>query len=299
MKKFTLFTPTFNRVSCLKRLFNSLKKQTYRDFEWIIIDDGSTDNTRSQVEIFKNNSSIDIRYFYQPNKGKQQAYNLAIKKAKGYFFICIDSDDIYEKNALKVLLKYWKDINDKSKCKYAGITFLSKNYDGEIIGSKFPSDKFDSNHFDIYQKYNVYGDKGIMFRTDILKKYCFPNFKNEKFITEGVLYNRIAKKYKTRYINEALQIVEYREDGLSHKYKKLLISNPKGAALYYKEFLDHSLSLSKKIKAKINYLRYTFHTDQNILSKMKSDEISIIKNLVFIPVAFFFFLFDKRVNYDG
>ncbi len=252
---FTVFTPTYNRGYILNKLYQSLKNQSYKDFEWLIIDDGSTDNTRKIVDEWISENNIKIRYFYKKNSGKQKTYNLAIKKAQGEFFICIDSDDQYTEDALEKILIYWSRIKNKNK--YAGLTYLSMFPDGKLIGTEFPKNEFDSNHFDIYYKYNVKGDKGMMFRTSVLREFYFPEIAEEHFITEGTLYNRISRKYKTRYINEKLEIKDYQENGLTTKYKNLMLSNPKGSALYFNEKNFFDMKLLDRVLSNAVYIKFS------------------------------------------
>ena len=178
--KFTVFTPTFNRKELLEKLYKSLQKQTYKDFEWLIVDDGSTDGTKEKVEQFLCEKKLDIKYYFKENGGKQRAYNFATEKANGELFICLDSDDKYVENGLETILKYWKKY--EKNIDIAGMGYLSTYPNGEVIGSSFPEKEMISTQFKIYNKYRVKGDKGLMFRTEIIKKYKFPVFEDEKFI---------------------------------------------------------------------------------------------------------------------
>ena len=252
--KFTIFTPTFNRKELLEKLYKSLQKQTYTDFEWLIVDDGSIDGTGEKVKEFLEESKLDIKYFYKENGGKQRAYNFATDKANGELFICLDSDDEYVENGFETILKYWEKYEKNREI--AGMGYLSMYPDGEIIGSSFPEKEMISTQFDIYNKYGVKGDKGLMFRTEIIKKYKFPVFDDEKFITEAVVYNRICEKYKMVYVNEKIEIKEYQEDGLTAKYNNLLLRNPKGQALYHNEINFQNLTFKQKILNNAVYYKF-------------------------------------------
>ena len=252
--KFTVFTPTFNRKELLEKLYKSLQKQTQTDFEWLIVDDGSTDGTEEKVKGFLGEKKLDIKYFYKENGGKQRAYNFATDKANGELFICLDSDDEYVENGFETILKYWEKYEKNGEI--AGMGYLSMYPDGEIIGSSFPEKEMISTQFDIYNKYGVKGDKGLMFRTEIIKKYKFPVFDDEKFITEAVVYNRICEKYKMVYVNEKIEIKEYQEDGLTAKYNNLLLRNPKGQALYHNEINFQNLTFKQKILNNAVYYKF-------------------------------------------
>ena len=252
--KFTVFTPTFNRKELLEKLYKSLQKQTFKDFEWLIVDDGSTDGTKEKVEEFLSKKKLEIKYYFKENGGKQRAYNFATEKANGELFICLDSDDEYVENGLEIILKYWKKYEKNSDI--AGMGYLSTYPNREIIGSSFPEKEMISTQFEIYNKYGVKGDKGLMFRTEIIKKYKFPVFEDEKFITEAVVYNRICEKYKMVYVNEKIEIKEYQEDGLTAKYNNLLLRNPKGQALYHNEINSQKLTFKQKILNNAVYYKF-------------------------------------------
>ena len=252
--KFTVFTPTFNRKELLEKLYKSLQKQTFKDFEWLIVDDGSTDGTKEKVEEFLSEKKLEIKYYFKENGGKQRAYNFATEKANGELFICLDSDDEYVENGLEIILKYWKKYEKNADI--AGMGYLSTYPNGGIIGSSFPEKEMISTQFEIYNKYGVKGDKGIMFRTEIIKKYKFPVFEDEKFITEAVVYNRICEKYKMVYVNEKIEIKEYQEDGLTAKYNNLLLKNPKGQALYHNEINSQKLTFKQKILNNAVYYKF-------------------------------------------
>ena len=252
--KFTVFTPTFNRKELLEKLYKSLQKQTFKDFEWLIVDDGSTDGTKEKVEEFLSEKKLEIKYYFKENGGKQRAYNFATEKANGELFICLDSDDEYVENGLEIILKYWKKYEKNSDI--AGMGYLSTYPNREIIGSSFPEKEMISTQFEIYNKYGVKGDKGIMFRTEIIKKYKFPVFEDEKFITEAVVYNRICEKYKMVYVNKKIEIKEYQEDGLTAKYNNLLLRNPKGQALYHNEINSQKLTFKQKILNNAVYYKF-------------------------------------------
>ena len=252
--KFTVFTPTFNRKELLEKLYESLQKQTFKDFEWLIVDDGSTDGTKEKVEEFLSEKKLEIKYYFKENGGKQRAYNFATEKANGELFICLDSDDEYVENGLEIILKYWKKYEKNSDI--AGMGYLSTYPNREIIGSSFPEKEMISTQFEIYNKYGVKGDKGLMFRTEIIKKYKFPVFEDEKFITEAVVYNRICEKYKMVYVNEKIEIKEYQEDGLTAKYNNLLLKNPKGQALYHNEINSQKLTFKQKILNNAVYYKF-------------------------------------------
>lgn len=253
--KFTVFTPTYNRAKLLTELYEALKNQTYKNFEWLIIDDGSTDNTEDTVKRFIGENILKINYIKKENGGKQRAYNLGVEKARGELFVCIDSDDKYVKEGLEIILKHWEGYSNDYKV--AGMGYLSIYPDGKIIGTKFPEESMLSNQFEIYYNNKVSGDKGLMFRTSILKKYKFPEIEGENFITEAVVYNRISRDYKILYINEKIEIKQYHEDGLSSKYNNLLLKNPLGNSIYHNEKNYFRMSFKDKILNNSVYYKFS------------------------------------------
>ena len=282
--RFTIFTPTYNRKMLLNKLYKSLQNQTYKDFEWIIVDDGSTDDTGEIVKEFLKEEKIDIQYYYKENGGKQRAYNFGVEKAKGELFICLDSDDEYIPKGLEIIEKYWKKYEGDREI--VGMGYLSMYPDGEIIGTAFPLNEMVETQFNIYNKYKVKGDKGLMFRTEIIKEYPFPVYEGEKFITEAVVYNRISEKHKMLYINEKIEIKEYQENGLTSGYNSLLLRNPKGQALYHNERNRHSMSFKEKLLNNAVYYKFC-KTAGYKFSKIWKDSEGKIFLLMALPVGIY------------
>lgn len=204
MERLTVFTPTYNRAQTLKRVYDSLSVQTYREFQWIIIDDGSTDNTKDVVEEFKKNAMFKIIYKWQENSGKHIATNEALKLTQTEMFIIADSDDSFKENALEVLVNTWDSIENKKE--YKGV--ICRCYDAktnEGIGCKFPKYIFDSDDEEAFFKYKLRFEKWMLFSTEVFKEFLFPEIKGLKFYPETVLWQKMAKKYRTRYVDECLR----------------------------------------------------------------------------------------------
>ena len=282
--KFTIFTPTYNREGLLITLYESLKKQTFKDFEWLIVDDGSVDNTNETVQQFIKENILNISYYYKENGGKQRAYNYALDNAKGELFICLDSDDEYVSNALETILEYWKKVEKNAKI--VGMGYLSTYPDGSTIGSEFPNDEMVETQFNIYNKYKVTGDKGLMFRTEVIKNYKFPVFDGEKFTTEALVYNRIAEKYKMLYINEKIEIKQYHEDGLTAKYNDLMLRNPKGNALYHNERNKHKMTFKEKIFNNAVYYKFCRVANYSFY-KMFKESYSKLFFILSLPIGIY------------
>lgn len=230
----TVFTPTYNRAYRLTKAYESLKKQTDKCFEWIIVDDGSTDNTKDLVETWlKYKNGFKISYYFQKNSGKHIAINFGVKHAAGKLFLILDSDDYLKEDAIEIIIHYANSIKDKKR--YGGVVGNKAYFDDITIGRTFEGNIKDINFFQ-REKYGISGDKAEVFYTEVLKLYPFPKFKNEKFCTEALVWNRIAKDgWIFRFFNENIYYAEYLDDGLSKKYWKLMYENPIQASIYYKE----------------------------------------------------------------
>ncbi len=241
----TVFTPTYNRAYILPRLYRSLQKQTDKDFEWLIVDDGSSDTTEKLVNRWlSENNDFEIRYIKQENGGKQRAINTGLKYADGKFFWIVDSDDYLPDEGVQIAAKWIKTIEGKDN--FAGVSGVIGTKDG-IMGGTFEGEYIDATSLE-RDKYNITGDKSEIFYTEILKQFPFPEFAGEKFVPEALVWNRIAAAgYKLRWFNEIIYIAEYLPDGYTKNVDKNLITNWKGYSLYVKEVLKSSMPLKSRI----------------------------------------------------
>ena len=238
----TVFTPTYNRKRELERLYNSLLNQDYNDFEWLIVDDGSSDDTENFIKELIKDNKININYIKKENGGKPSAYNKGLDCAKGNVFLSIDSDDVFRPN---VLSKIASDFDNIVEDDIGGAMYLQSyiNDREKIIGSVFPADNMIVNYFDVYHKFKVTGDKLIVLKTEVARKFYFPIIENEKFVPEALVFNRISKKYKFKCFNFITTSKEYLTEGYSNNYFTLVKRNPLGNMLYFMELygLDKSL----------------------------------------------------------
>lgn len=228
MKKIlTVFTPTYNRGYCLNQLYESLVKQTSKNFEWLIIDDGSTDNTKRLVAKWKKEGKIYIKYVYKDNGGMHTAHNVAYNHITTKLNVCVDSDDFLVDDAVATIEKCWSTIENQEKC--AGIMLLNIDKAKEIIGTKFPKSQFYSTIEEIYYHHKVRGDKKIVLRTDVVGSFSlYPEFKEERFVPLGTLYLRICKEFNLYCVNIPVCVVEYLSDGSSLNMLQQYYNNPKG-----------------------------------------------------------------------
>ena len=277
----TIFTPAYNRKKELSVLYNSLLLQDYNNFEWVIVDDGSVDDTENLILDLKNENKINIVYFKQENKGKSKAVNQGIKLAKGDLFLCIDSDDYFLPNVLSMINREYENIkNDDS---IAGLGFLHyKVNTEEVIGTKFPNENMVDTYFNIYNLYKVKGDKQLIFKTKIMKEFSFPEIEGEKFVPEALVFNRISQKYKMKFINKAIVYKDYLESGYSNNYFKLAKNNPKGQVLYYKELYE----LQPTLYNVAAYNMYSIFAKNGMIKTIK-DHPSKVKSLImYLPALY-------------
>lgn len=250
----TIFTPTYNRAYILKNLYNSLCEQTSKDFEWLIVDDGSTDNTDDLVRSFINERKIRIRYLRQANSGKHIAINKGVSNASGKLFIIVDSDDVITRDAVEWIIQTGSLIIDRQDI--AGLSGIRIDGDGIKIGGGSDFGIIEANAIDIRLKYGVVGDLAEIFKTDLLKQFPFPEFDDEKFCPEALVWFRIARKYKMRYCYKGIYICEYLPDGLTAKITKLRRNSPIASMTYYSEHFHDKIPIVWRLKAAINFWRF-------------------------------------------
>lgn len=268
--KFTVFTPTYNRSYILANLYNDLKNQTYKNFEWLIVDDGSTDNTKELVDQFIAEGKINIRYIYKENGGKHTAINTGVNNADGELFFIVDSDDGLIKDSVEVVDREWNLLEDKNG--FCGVVGLCANPDGTILGTEMPEDKKICHFADLYYKFNVKGDKTLVFLTDVLKEYPFPNRKEVKFIPESIVWNEISKTYKVTCVNKTMIIREYLEDGLTNNV--LSKNSLRGRAIEYLYLINQNTYPINRypymwVKNYINLTRYSLLSESNYYGEVK------------------------------
>ncbi|UMB60345.1 glycosyltransferase family 2 protein [Lutibacter sp. A80] len=256
MKLVTVFTPTYNRAFCLGQLYASLIKQTATNFCWLIIDDGSTDTTKELVQTWIAEHKIEINYVFQENQGMHGAHNTAYSLITTELNVCIDSDDYMPNNAIELILNKWESVKHKNTI--AGIVGLDVLKNGTIIGKQFPEALEFSTLNNMYTQYKITGDKKLVFRTDVVKKYPkYPIFKNERFVPLGTLYLMIDQDYELACLNKPLCVVEYLPDGSSNTIFKQYRLNPKGFRYARGVELKYLTSFKEKVKKCLHLISST------------------------------------------
>lgn len=253
----TILTPTYNRASLLPRLFDSLLRQTNKDFEWIVVDDGSTDDTREVVANLKEKcgGAFPMGYVYKANGGKHMAINIGAERARGELLFIADSDDLLTDDALETVANSWHDISDDKS--FAGIAGLDIVMDTrEVIGSGLPQEHIDCNAIDIRYRHHVTGDMKEVFRTEVLREFPFPEFAGERFCPEQLVWFRMARRYRLRYINKPIYIADYQPDGITAGITRARMRNPSASMLTYAELTECPVPFLVKVKAAINFWRF-------------------------------------------
>ena len=255
----TILTPTYNRASLLPRLFDSLLRQTNKAFEWIVVDDGSTDDTREVVANLKEKcgGAFPMGYVYKANGGKHMAINIGAERARGELLFIADSDDLLTDDALETVANSWHDISDDKS--FAGIAGLDITMDTrEVIGSGLPQEHIDCNAIDIRYRHHVTGDMKEVFRTEVLREFPFPEFAGERFCPEQLVWFRMARRYRLRYINKPIYIADYQPDGITAGITRARMRNPSASMLTYAELTECPVPFMARVKAAINFWRFWY-----------------------------------------
>ena len=278
LKLLTIITPTYNRGYIIDKAFESLQQQTDKNFIWLIVDDGSTDDTELKVCEFQNLADFKIVYIKQKNGGKHRALNTGIRQIETDLTLILDSDDRLKPEAVEIICHYWKEIVDKGEVAY--MSFLREYSDGQIIGDLYSKDSTISDHITMCINGNVQGDKSEAYRTSVLKEYPFPEIEGECFLSEGVVWNRIGKKYKAYYRNLPIYITEYLEDGLTNSSMRLRLKNPIGAMIFANECISPEYNLKNRVKYALLY-------DTFYLSALCNSNVHIAFKVDFLRLIMF------------
>lgn len=286
-KKITVYTPTYNRAFCLHEVYESLLRQTNKDFRWLIVDDGSKDNTRELVESWISAEELQITYIYQSNKGMLGAHNTAHSSIDTELCVCIDSDDHMPKNGIEIILSLWEKY--KQDTSIAGLIGLDCYKNGKIIGDTFEKSGMITNY---RASSKVSGDKKYVYRTSVLKRFGpYPEIKGEKFPAQGYLYRLIDRDYNLIAVNEILCVVEYLPDGNSFNKMSSYLKNPKG-------FMIHRLLLMKMAESYKEKFRNAIHYVSSCLIAKKWKDIFTNEHrsttILAIPFGILLFFYLKK-----
>lgn len=279
MATITVFTPTYNRAHTLMRTYESLLRQGNKDFIWLIVDDGSGDNTAELVNQWKAaDNGFEIKYIYKENGGMHTAHNAAYENIDTELNVCIDSDDMLAENAIDRILLKWNEVSD-SNC--AGIVGLDADFDGKIIGFGFPKELSETTLSGYYANGGK-GDKKLVYRTDIIKSVPpYPVFEGEKYVALAYKYRLIDQEYTLATLNEVLCNVEYQPDGSSNNMYRQYVKNPKGFAFWRKVCMQYPTSNKRLLIDNIHYVSSCLFAKEKRI--IKNSPRKLLTLLSFIP----------------
>lgn len=246
----TVFTPTFNRAHLLSRTFQSLASQSFKDFEWLIVDDGSTDDTEAVVTSFQAKCDFPIHYIKKENGGKHTAHNHALIHAKGDFFFTVDSDDWLPEDGLTHVADACVGIAADKEV--MGLIALKQFPDGRIIGNTYPWTGTLKTLRELELSGNG-GERSLVFKTSMLRNYPYPVINGERFMTEAVVYDKFAVSKRFEVSNDTFTICEYQDNGLSSNPRHLMGRNPGCYKLYYRNRIDMAASFKERVGYLIRY----------------------------------------------
>ena len=275
--KLSILTATYNRANYLAKLYESIKENLKYNItpEWIIVDDGSTDDTKNIVEEFIKENRIIIKYMYQKNSGKMSAINEAVKMATGDLIVDCDSDDYFSDNGFEIIEKNAEKLLKDEEL--YGMAFLKKEENGKISGKEFSQKEYKTTMFDLYFKEDIGGEKIIVYNSKIRKMYSHQLEHNEKFITEARMYHKMDEKYKLLAINEVIEIGSYIEDGYTKNINKTFKENPYGYYMYFKEILQKNMKdvkFSKRLYAIKHYILFGYLTKNRFNVNLIKDRLN-------------------------
>jgi len=269
---FTIFIPTHNRAYVLNETFKSIESLTFKDFEVLIVDDGSTDGTRELAESWRSKAPFPVKYVYKTNGGKCSAHNTALKYASGFLFFPVDAGDLVLPEALNGIKDEWEKIPQDVRENFAGLCGLCLKDDGNISGAPFTRDSIDSDFNEIYSKSVMKNEKRWAMRLSVFKEYPYPTFEGEKYLRPTLILRRLSHRYKLRFINVPLMIERQEPDGIRSNEFWHNYNSPKGQRLYFLEEVtlnDRYHGLKKSYRLNVHYIRFSLHSGVSILSQSK------------------------------
>ncbi len=284
----SIVTPTYNRAYTLSALYKSLQDQQSKNFEWLIVDDGSTDNTNDIVESF-NTEEFSIRYIAKENGGKHTALNVAFKEVKSELTFIVDSDDVLTADATITIEEDWNGCRDKNLC---GISYLRGYSENMVIGDQFPNDNVIDNFIRLRFNRNIKGDKAEVWVSEYLRQYPYPVFEGERFFGESYLWVTLAKERDMLFRNKIIYITEYLEGGLSQSGRALRIRCPRGGMTNAMIMMSPEFKLSQRVKGGILYTCYAHFAKMTLKATMNNPYLWLL--LLCYPMGYVLYLRWKK-----
>jgi glycosyltransferase involved in cell wall biosynthesis len=269
---FTVFIPTYNRAYCLPRALQSVAESDCQDLEVVVIDDGSTDDTRTVVAEWQRRAQFTLRYYFQENAGKANAHNRAVAEAKGYFFLTLDSDDSLLSGALSGVLAEWARVPEAQRETLSGIAGLLLEEDGSVSGTAYPQERVDSDYLEIHSLGYVHGDKREATRTSVLREFPYPSIPGERHVRDNLIFRRMAHRYKTRFVNLPLVVGRREADGITANIRRYRAQNPRGMRIAFLEEVtlhDAYADPAQLHRNHVRYVRFSLHSGVGLVRQAR------------------------------
>lgn len=296
MSNITVLTPAYNRGKLLEKLYESLCAQDCKDFEWLIVDDGSTDDTSERVEQMKQTADFPISYHKKENGGKHTALNYAYQFIKTPLTFIVDSDDFLTKNAISYIDEIYKKYKNESDL--CGFSFLRGKPDGGYLStSGVPQDGMKESYVECRINRNIGGDMAEVWYTHCLKEYPFPEFQGEKFLGEDIVWVRMSEKYRMRFFNRVIYISDYLEDGLTNNRRKHNIKSPNGCVARAETFLNSESNIKVKIKAALQYQIYGRFARIDMIKMYRETDCKVLFLVGCLPAWILYVMWKTRIEW--
>jgi glycosyltransferase involved in cell wall biosynthesis len=281
----TVLTPAYNRAALLEDVYRSLCAQTFKDFEWLVIDDGSTDDTVARLERWQRTAPFDLRWRSQPNSGKHVALNVGVGASRGRFVAVLDSDDRYLPTALETLVGHFDALPALQAATFANVEARARTEAGDLIGDPLPAPVVDSDNFSAHEAVHLVDTTG-MYRTAVLRDHPFPEDLG-RFVPEALVWNRIARRYRTRVVSDVVSVVRYQPGGLSARPLATRVAEAPANRTYYRELLSmpQGMRPSRRLRAYAGYVRSSLHLRTGLLEQAR-DAPSVLWWLTALPLGF-------------
>lgn len=289
----TLFTPTYNREKELYNVYKSICEQEFNDLEWVIMDDGSYDNTKIVVDSWIREGRIKIKYRYQSNQGRFAAYNNSIDNFDGDLILLLDSDNILIKGALDCLKTTWENCDRK---KVSGIISYMVDANGEIYGTEFPELVETERIYTLYDKYGIKGDKALAFRRELVAKYRYPTFEGERFGGDSYVFNKMNDELPMLLLRKKIIGHGEGEDSITNNLKKHHLSSPNGMREHYRDTLEHEhYNKINMMKHCVGYIAYSIMTGVSV-KKIINDSPKKLLTRTMYPMGALYYLRCMRLK---
>lgn len=295
MSNVTVLTPAYNRGKLLQKLFETLCNQDCKDFEWLIVDDGSADDTSKYVEQMKREADFPICYYRKENGGKHTALNYAYQHIETPLTFIVDSDDLLTANAISTIQNIYEKY--KSENDLCGFSFLRGKPDGGYLStSGVPQDGMKESYIECRINRGIGGDMAEVWYTHCLKEYLFPEFKGEKFLGEDIVWVQMSGKYRMRFFNQVIYISDYLEDGLTNNRRKHNIKSPNGCVARAETFLNSKACIKIKVKSMLQYYIYGKFSGRTGFELLAKSNKKVLYCILFLPSQLLYIKWKKDAN---